>query len=143
MLYTQAEVLSIYLDAYALTGKETYRQVAEELIGFHKASFSGTEGGFYASQDADASADDDGSYYTWSITQLEAVLPPAEADVLRRYYDIAPKGEMADAPRTKDAAQNVLWVSVSPEQIARDVRKPVDEVKALIESGRRRMIESR
>ena len=67
MLYTQAEVLSTYLDAYALTGNETYRQVAEELIGFLKASFSGADGGFYASHDADASADDDGSYYTWSV----------------------------------------------------------------------------
>jgi uncharacterized protein len=143
MLYTQAEVLSIYLDAFALTGNETYRQVAEELIGFLKASFSGADGGFYASQDADASADDDGSYYTWSVTQLEVALPRAEADVLRRYYDIGPKGEMANAPRTKDATQNVLWVSASPEQIARDLRKPVDEVKALIESGRRRMIEAR
>jgi uncharacterized protein YyaL (SSP411 family) len=143
MLYTQAEVLSTYLDAYALTGNETYRQVAEELIGFLKASFSGADGGFYASHDADASADDDGSYYTWSVNQLEAALPQAEADILRRYYDIGPKGEMAIAPRTKDPTQNVLWVSASPEQIARDLRKPVDEVKALIESGRRRMIEAR
>ena len=143
MLYTQAELLSIYLDAYALTGRDTYRQVATELIGFIKASFSGVDGGFYASQDADATADDDGSYYTWSVAQFEAVLSPAEADVLRRYYDIAPKGEMANAPRTKDATQNVLWISASPEQVARDVRKPVEEVKGLIESGRRKMIEAR
>lgn len=143
MLYTQAEVLALYLDAYALTGKDLYRQVAEELIAFLKGSFSGAEGGFFASQDADASADDDGSYYTWSVAQLEAAVSLAEADVLKRYYDVRPRGEMADAPQTKDPAQNVLWIAASPEQIAKDTRRPVDEVKRLIESGRRRMIEVR
>ena len=143
MLYTQAELLSTYLDAYALTGREFYRQVAEELIGYLEGSFSGPDGGFYASQDADASRDDDGSYYTWSVAQLVAALPVSEADVLGRYYDVGAKGEMANAPRTKDAAQNVLWVAASPEQIAKDLRKPVDEVKRLIELGRRRMIEAR
>ena len=143
MLYTQAELLSTYLDAYALTGRDLYRQVSEELISFLKGTFAGPDGGFYASQDADAGPDDDGSYYTWSMAQLEAVLSGAEVDVLRRYYDIGAKGEMANAPRTKDAAQNVLWVAASPEQIARDLRKPVDEVKGLIESGRRKMIEAR
>ncbi|MGH9257401.1 MAG: thioredoxin domain-containing protein [Vicinamibacterales bacterium] len=143
MLYTQAELLSTYLDAYALTGRDLYRQVAEELIDVLKGSFSGPDGGFYASQDADALPDDDGSYYTWSVAQLEAALPAPEADVLRRYYDVAAKGEMASAPRTKDPTQNVLWVAASPEQIAKDLRRPVDEVTRLIESGRRKMIDAR
>jgi hypothetical protein len=143
MLHTQAEVLSLYLDAYALTGKDLYRQVAEELIAFLKSAFSGTEGGFFATQDADASPDDDGSYYTWSVAQLDAAVSPAEADVLKRYYDVRPRGEMADAPQTKDPAQNVLWIAASPEQIAKETRRSVDEVKRLIESGRRKMIEAR
>jgi uncharacterized protein YyaL (SSP411 family) len=143
MLYTQAEVLSTYLDAYALTGKELYRQVAEQLIEFLSGSLSGPDGGFLASQDADASADDDGSYYTWNVAQLHAVVSTAEAQVLERFYDIRPRGEMASAPRTKDPTQNVLWLAASPEQIARDLRRPVDEVNRLIESGRRKMIDAR
>ena len=143
MLYTQAEVLSSYLDAYALTGNRLYRQVAEDLIDVVRTSLSGPDGGFFATQDADASPDDDGSYYTWSVAQLEAAVPAAEADILKRYYDIRPRGEMADAPRTKDPGQNVLWVAATAEQIARETRKPVDEVNALIASGRRRMIEAR
>ena len=143
MLYTQAEVLSAYLDAYAVTGNSFYRQVAEDLIGVVETSLSGPDGGFFATQDADASPDDDGAYYTWSVAQLEAAVSAAEADVLKRYYDVRPRGEMADAPRTKDPGQNVLWVAATAEQIARDVRKPVDEVTALIASGRRKMIEAR
>ncbi len=143
MLYTQAEVLSAYLDAYAVTGNPFYRQVAQDLIAVVQTTLSGPDGGFFATQDADASPDDDGSYYTWSVAQLEAAASAAEADVLKRYYDIRPRGEMADAPRTKDPGQNVLWVAATAEQIARETRKPVDEVNALIASGRRKMIEAR
>lgn len=143
MLYSQAEILSMYLDAYALTGRDLYHKVAEELIDFLQSSFSGAEGGFFATQDADASQDDDGSYYTWSVGQIEAALSAAETDVLKRHYDIRPRGEMANAPKTKDPTQNVLWVAATPEQIARDVRKPVEEVNRLIESGRRKMLEAR
>ena len=143
MLYTQAEVLSTYLDAYALTGKELYRQVAGEQIDFLNASFSGPDGGFFATQDADASPDDDGSYYTWSVSQLQNAVTAAEAQVLERFYDVRPRGEMASAPKTKDPTQNVLWIAASPEQIAKDLRKPVDEINRLIESGRRKMIDAR
>ena len=143
MLYTQAEVLGTYLDAYALTGNERYRRVAEELIDFLNTSFSGTDGGFFATQDADASPDDDGSYYTWSVSQLQKAVSAAEAQVLERFYDIKPRGEMASAPKTKDPAQNVLWVAATPEQIAADLRKPVDEINRLIESGRHKMIDAR
>lgn len=143
MLYTQAEALSAYLDAYALTGQERYRRVADDLLSVIKTTFSGSEGGFYASQDADAFPNDDGSYYTWSVAQLESAVSADEAAVLKRYYDIRPKGEMADAPRTKDPAQNVLWVAATPEQMAKELRRPVAEVTRLIESGRRTMIDAR
>lgn len=143
MLYTQAEMLSVYLDAYALTGQTHYREVAEQLLDFVKGAFANPEGGFHASQDADASSDDDGSYYTWSAAQLRSSVSGPEAAVLERYYDIRPRGEMAAAPMTKDPSQNVLWVADTPEQIARDLRQPLDQVRALLQSGRRRMIEAR
>jgi len=143
MLYTQAEALEAYLDAYALSGGERYRRVAEEILAFVRSTFAGPEGGFYASLDADAFEGDDGSYYTWSVAQLEAGVGPDEAEVLARHYDIRPRGEMAEAPRTKDPTQNVLWVAATPEQIARELRRPAAEVARLIESGRRKMIEAR
>jgi uncharacterized protein YyaL (SSP411 family) len=143
MLYTQAEVLAAYLDAYALAGHERYRRVAEDLIAVLRTTFSGPEGGFYASQDADAFPDDDGSYYTWSVAQLEAAVSPDEAEVLKRHYDIRPRGEMADAPQTNDPTQNVLWVAATPDQIARELRRPVNEIVRLIETGRRKMIDAR
>ena len=143
MLYTNAEILSNYLDAYALTGNDHYREAAEGIIGFMQSALASAGGGFFASQDADVSLDDDGSHYTWSIEQLEAAVSADEAEILKRYYDIGPRGEMSSVPKTKDSTQNVLWVAATPEQIARDLRKPIAEATQLVESGRRKMIEAR
>lgn len=143
MLYTQAEVLETYLDAYAITGHARYREVAEALIAYVKGTLSNPEGGFFASQDADVAATDDGSHYTWSLAQVSAVLTKEELAVLTRHYDVRPRGELADAPRARDPSQNVLWVAETPERLAMELRTPVADVRRLLESGRRKLIEAR
>ena len=45
-------------------------------------------GGFYASQDADNSMEDDGDYFTWTLDETKAVLSEDEAAVHAAYYDI-------------------------------------------------------
>ena len=42
-------------------------------------SATATRGGFYASQDADYSMDDDGDYFTWTLEETKAVLDEDEA----------------------------------------------------------------
>ena len=70
-------------------------------------------GGYYGSQDADISLDDDGDYFTWTLEEARAVLNPDELAVAAAHYDIGERGEMPHDP-----AKNVLWVSHSVEQIA-------------------------
>ena len=63
-------------------------------------------GGFFASQDADYSLDDDGDYFTWTLDEVRAVLTPEEARVIELYYDVEAHGEMHHNP-----AKNVLWIA--------------------------------
>ena len=60
-------------------------------------------GGFYASQDADFSLDDDGDYFTWTRDEAAAVLTPEELGVAEAYYDIGEIGDMQH-----NLAKNVL-----------------------------------
>ena len=73
-------------------------------------------GGFYASQDADYSLDDDGDYFTWTLDELRAALPPEEARVMELYYDVEPHGEMHHNP-----AKNVLWIARRRREIAKQL----------------------
>jgi len=139
MNYDNAELLQNYLHAYQATGTPLYREIAEGVMGYLNGVLSDqVNGGFYAHQDADMTREDDGDYYTWTVQEAKDVLSKEEAEVILRYYDISPIGEMKENP-----AKNVLYVAMTPEAIARDLRTPGEEVRALIDQGKRRLLQAR
>ena len=135
MDYVQAALLVAYLDAYRLTGDSTYAVVARDIMRYVNSTLSDLDrGGFYPHQDADVSLDDDGSYYTWTLAQLEAAIPAEEAMALRVYYDIDETGEMREDP-----SQNVLRIARSPPKVARSLRVPEAQARLRIQEGTRRL----
>jgi len=101
-----------------------FQEIAEGIILFVNEVLSDKEhGGFYASQDADYSLDDDGDYFTWTLDEVRAILSPEPSRVIELYYDIEPHGEMHHNP-----AKNVLWVARTFAEIAQIVGKSEDEV---------------
>src|SRR5207248_11414061 len=91
-------------------------------------------GGYYASQDADVGLDDDGDYFTWTLEELEAAVDPEEARVLALFYEVGERGEMHHNPR-----KNVLFIDQEPEAIAKALGIPVDRVRDLLTSGRKKL----
>src|SRR5260370_36529938 len=95
-------------------------------------------GGFYASQDADISMDDDGDYFTWTLDEARAVLTDEEAQVAALHYDVNEVGEMHHNP-----AKNVLYVRSPIEEITRRMSLGADRVEALLESAKKKMYAAR
>jgi uncharacterized protein len=95
-------------------------------------------GGFYASQDADYSMDDDGDYFTWTLDEVRAVLEGPELEVATYYYDIGEVGEMHHNPQ-----KNVLHVRAHHEQIGARLKKDIHEVEQLLESAKKKMLAAR
>jgi len=90
-------------------------------------------GGFYASQDADISMDDDGDYFTWTLEETRAVLTEEEAQVAALHYDINEVGDMHHNP-----AKNVLYVRAPLDEIARRMNVSSGRVQELLDSARER-----
>ena len=87
MSYDNSELLKNYLHGWQVTKNPFLRETAEGIIGWVNELLSDQQGGgFYASQDADYSLDDDGDYFTWTLDELRAALPPEEARVMELYY---------------------------------------------------------
>jgi len=95
-------------------------------------------GGFYASQDADISLEDDGDYFTWTLDEAEAVLSSDELQAAMLHFDIGEAGEMHHNP-----AKNVLYLRASVEEIAARLKKEADEVQTLLESAKKKMYAAR
>ena len=114
MAYDNSELLKNYVHAWQATGNPLFADVARDILRWMREWLSDRErGGYYGSQDADISLDDDGDYFTWTLDEARAVLSPDELAVAAAHYDIGERGEMHHNP-----AKNVLWVSQPVEQIA-------------------------
>ena len=103
MSYDNAGLLGNYLRAYQITGNKFFREIALGILAFLENVLSHPEAGFYASQDADISLDDDGDYFTWTLDELNAVLDEPEARVAALYYHIEAARRDASQPRQKRA----------------------------------------
>ncbi len=125
MAYDNSELLKNYVHGYQIFGFEYYAHVARDIIRWMDEWLSDREhGGFFASQDADISLDDDGDYFTWTRDEAAAVVTGQELEAIALHYDIEAAGEMHHNP-----AKNVLWVRALPEEVAS--RLGVDMAKAL------------
>jgi uncharacterized protein len=139
MCYDNSELLKNYVHAYQATGSEFLAAVARDVIRWMDEWLSDRErGGFYASQDADYSMDDDGDYFTWTLQEAQAVLSEDELRVASLHYDINEIGEMHHNP-----AKNVLYVRASVEEIEKRLGLPQDEIRRLLQSAKKKMYTAR
>jgi uncharacterized protein YyaL (SSP411 family) len=139
MCYDNSELLKNYVHAYQATGSEFFANVARDIIRWVDEWLSDREhGGFYASQDADYSMDDDGDYFTWTLEETRAVLTEEEAKVTSLHYDIHEIGEMHHNP-----AKNVLYVRAPVEEIAKRLSMPLERVETLLQSAKEKMYAAR
>ena len=151
MSYDNSELLKNYLHAFQVASayekRETnevnparlYRATAEGIIDWVFETLSDRQrGGFYGSQDADISLEDDGDYFTWTQQELRDALTPEEARVMEQYYDVEPVGEMHHNP-----AKNVLWVASSVSEIARDTGVSESDVHLIIARAKSKMLAAR
>ncbi len=147
MCYDNSELLKNYVHAYQATGDKFFANIARDIIRWMDEWLSDrSRGGFYASQDADLSMDDDGDYFTWTLAETKAVLSEEEAAVATLYYDIHEIGDMHHDP-----AKNVLRVSyaIQPpngnliEEIARRLNISATAAISLLESAKKKMYSAR
>ncbi len=122
MSYDNSELLKNFLHGYQVAQEPFLREIAEGIIDWTNAVLSDQErGGFYASQDADQTLDDDGDYFTWTMDEVRAVLTPEESRLVEMRYDVEARGEMHHNP-----AKNVLWIAKSIAEITQAIGGGLD-----------------
>jgi uncharacterized protein YyaL (SSP411 family) len=139
MAYDNSELLKNYVHAYLTLGKEEFARVARDIVRWMDEWLCDRElGGFYASQDADFSLDDDGDFFTWTRDEAAEILTAEELGVASAYYDIGEIGDMQH-----NVAKNVLHVKRGLDIAARKANLSLEEAQALLDSARRKMYSAR
>jgi uncharacterized protein YyaL (SSP411 family) len=78
MLYDNGQLVSLYANAYKLTGNKLYKEVIEKTLTFVKKEWLTSEGSFYSALDADSlntkNILEEGAFYVWTKKELESIL---------------------------------------------------------------------
>jgi uncharacterized protein len=139
MTYDNSELLRNFLRGYQVTGKPLFRETAEGIIAWVGEVLSDpAHGGFYSSQDADQTLDDDGDYFTWTQQEVRGVLSPEESRAAELYYDIGPHGEMHH-----NHEKNVLWIGESIEALAKKLGMDGASVRILLARAKGKLLAAR
>jgi len=139
MTYDNSELLRNFLHGYQVTRNPLFRETAEGIIAWVGEVLSDQQrGGFYASQDADQTLDDDGDYFTWTQSEARAVLSAEEARAMELHYDIGSRGEMHHDPD-----RNVLWVAASVEDLAKQLKMDEPDARLLVARAKGKLLTAR
>lgn len=112
MLYDNGQLISLYAQAYAWTGKQDYLEVVRQTIAFSEKYWLDPSGGFYSSFDADSEGEE-GKYYVWTKAELDSLLPAGpDRDLFYMLNDIREAGNW-------EHGQNILQLHRHKSEVAR------------------------
>lgn len=95
MLYDQAQLIDVYLDAYLVEPEALFRERAEETIAYVFENLTSPEGAFYSAQDAQSEGKE-GTYFCWTLSELRTLLSAEELKFISDLYDLTEKGNFLD-----------------------------------------------
>ena len=123
MLYDNALLARLYLEAYQATGEDLYRRTAEETLGYLVRDMRSPEGGFYSAEDADSEGVE-GKFYVWTPDELREALGEEDARLAAAYWGVTERGNFE--------GKNILNISRASEAVAPEVDLAPEELERQI-----------
>ncbi len=134
MLYDNALLSRLYLEAYQATGEEFYKRIAEETLDYVVRDMTSPEGGFYSAEDADSEGEE-GKFYVWMPEEMRGELNAEEATIAERYWDVTARGNFE--------GKNILYVPRPPEAVAAEFGISPEELWERVKEIRSKLFAAR
>lgn len=152
MLYDNAQLLPLYLDAFLLNGEDIYLDTTHDIAKYLTSPpMVSEQGGIHASEDADSASSTveqkkkEGAFYVWDCDELDALLEKDELLICARYWNIKPGGNVDSQHDIQGelTGLNTLCVQMSTDELAKSVDKTTEQVDEIINRVRRKMLNYR
>jgi uncharacterized protein YyaL (SSP411 family) len=134
MLTDNASLARIYLGASVLSGRPSYRRVAQETLDFVLREMQGPQGGFYSAIDADSDGEE-GKYFVWRLEELRRILDPEELACFSDRFGVTATGNWEGS--------SILHIARETAEVARKLGMPEARVELLLERARTKALEER
>jgi uncharacterized protein len=135
MLYDNAQLLSVYADAYAATGKAQYASVASATADWVMRDMQDARGGYYSTLDAD-SEHEEGKFYVWTPADFDALLETDENALAKRVFGLT-------AAANFEGKHWHLHRAEAPDAAAAALGLDASRAAAIVESARRKLLAAR
>ncbi len=134
MLYDNAQLISLYSQAFKLFKDPLYKEVVYQTLDFIKRELTGQEGNFYSALDADSEGVE-GKFYTWTREELTEI-SGSDYSVISDYFNINDKGYFEDG-------QYILLRHDDDEIIAAHHSISVDQLHSIVDNFESKLLEVR
>ncbi len=132
MLYDNGQLVSLYANAWKVTGSPLYRDVVYDTVAFVDRELTSPEGVFYSALDADSEGEE-GKYYVWTADELDALLG-ADAPLVKNYYLVGGKGLWEGRKnilmREEDAESFAMKHDMNPEDFRKVLARAREKLLA-------------
>lgn len=147
MLYDQAQLAEVYLDAWQITGDPVFRAVIEDTLRYLLDDMRDPCGAFHAAEDADslphpdAGEKHEGAFWTWTEEEIRHHLAADDAEWFIAAFGVKPGGNARPEsdPHGELTGRNTLYQAAAPEEIAARSGHPADEVTASLKAAREKL----
>lgn len=134
MLYDNALLLGLYVDAFTATGETRYTEVARGIADYALTTMAHPAGGFYSAEDADSEGVE-GKFYVWRLEEVQGLLDEPLVTRFCEVYDISAEGNFEEA--------NILNTPKTIEQVAALRGWDLEELRADLRRGREILLHAR
>ncbi|MEZ6129128.1 MAG: DUF255 domain-containing protein [Planctomycetaceae bacterium] len=142
MLYDNAQLMRAYVDGFALTGDERYREVVEEMFVWLQREMTDSEGGFYSAIDSE-SEQEEGRFYVWTSEDIQTPLGSEDGRLFADVYGVLPTGNFTEEATGKSPGTNILYLPERIDVVAGRKNIPPEQLKGRLTTMRDTLLTAR
>ena len=120
MLYDNALLARVYLEAWQATGKDLYHRVATEILDYVLRDMTDRRGGFHSAEDADSEGEE-GKFFVWRPDEIKGFLGEQDGALFCEYYGVTEVGNFE--------GRSILHVPQEPSEFARERGIPLKQLE--------------
>jgi uncharacterized protein YyaL (SSP411 family) len=142
MLYDQALIATVYLEAYQITGDPLFAATAEDIFTYVLRDMTSPEGAFYSAEDADSEGEE-GKFYVWTMEEFRRVLSDKDTHNWETMLRLSSEGNFADEATRQKTGANILHLTAPLNKWASKLDLPEEELTGSWNDIRNRLFHAR
>jgi uncharacterized protein YyaL (SSP411 family) len=135
MLYDNAQLISLYIEAYQCTKFDSFKQTAVESIDWVFKEMTSPDGLFYSALDADSEGVE-GKFYVWDKQEFNSILGD-DAKLLADYYNVTTDGNW------EEEQTNILRKTIAGDDLIEKYGIDAATLYDKVQSAKAKLIEVR